>query len=732
MKAMQLKVLQIAFLLAISLCLSVRIRVVTLPMLNGDLLLGIDSARHTRLAKIISEKGILPENDVMRSVPLGRETKNQLTLFPYLIGYLHQAIKPIFPNITVQQVAIVLPVILGTLAMMVLFALVRKLFDVYTALLAVNIAAITPPLAGRTLAGFADKDGLALLLGLIAFYFYINSLRESRSSRRLTFALSFGFSMTLLGLTWEGVGVFLGATIITELIMLLFDQHDLRGFIVALCRYLPVLVGLPLSKAVYRELSHPFVILAIGLPFFLLLLSLLCLMANHSRFVLRVLSLNDRIPVALSLSAMMLAFVTVLSWDTVFIFSDRFLSSFGSSQLAQSIVELRKQGALGWAFWPGAFFLVSCTGALFVYKDIVSCFKINIPVSLMLLEIFLMGVPFSRILLVNPSHETRLTLSIYLGTLTLFLIGTLVLYLIAIRRGEYKTDFTTYERLFLIIWFALMLLLSRSAIRLEFLFAMPAAILGAYVVMKLLLFLTDKFKVLFFILLSVELWELYAVYSASTKSANFSQFNIILLLSLLICTMIILFGIFKAMRAASSSQTVLRFCGIIGLMLYMIFTTSSAPTDWIGGYAEKSYRWNTNQRPFVTPELQKALRWMSKNLPSEATVAAWWEYGSWINLLGKKGTIIDEAQLDYWVHLMARHVFLATDEYEALEFLYTHQAKYLMITRRNITSLPIISALGSDENFDRHAKILHFGAVNETIKTDSGKIIYRYLIGQCG
>ena len=112
MKAMQLKVLQIAFLLAISLCLSVRIRVVTLPMLNGDLLLGIDSARHTRLAKIISEKGILPENDVMRSVPLGRETKNQLTLFPYLIGYLHQAIKPIFPNITVQQVAIVLPVIL--------------------------------------------------------------------------------------------------------------------------------------------------------------------------------------------------------------------------------------------------------------------------------------------------------------------------------------------------------------------------------------------------------------------------------------------------------------------------------------------------------------------------------------------------------------------------------------------------------------------------------------------
>ncbi|HIE28205.1 TPA: hypothetical protein EYP66_13045 [Candidatus Poribacteria bacterium] len=77
---------------------------------------------------------------------------------------------------------------------------------------------------------------------------------------------------------------------------------------------------------------------------------------------------------------------------------------------------------------------------------------------------------------------------------------------------------------------------------------------------------------------------------------------------------------------------------------------------------------------------------------------------------------------------MARHVFFGENEREPLEFLYTHSAEYLMFTHRDIAFLPVISSLGSDENFDRYAKILYFGDVNEKIRTDSGKIIYRYLM----
>ncbi|HIE28207.1 TPA: hypothetical protein EYP66_13055, partial [Candidatus Poribacteria bacterium] len=313
---------------------------------------------------------------------------------------------------------------------------VQKLFDVYTALLSVNIAAISPPLVGRTLAGFADKDGLALLFGLISFYFYLNTLQEKRISKRIVFALAFGFSSTLLGLTWQGVGVFLGVTVITELIMLLLDEYDVWDFIVALCRYVPVLVGLTFSKAVYHNLSQPFVMLALLLPGSLLLLSLLYTVLNRFRIISQAFSLNNRVPIGFSLSMVVLVLMGLFSWDKIPIFWNNFLSPFGSNRLAQSIQELQKQGALGWTFWPGSFFLIICAGALFVYKDIVSRLRINVTVGLTLLEVFLIGLAFSRILSgMQIGNETSLTISIYIGTLIAFSVGTLTLYLTSIRQG---------------------------------------------------------------------------------------------------------------------------------------------------------------------------------------------------------------------------------------------------------------------------------------------------------
>ena len=42
----------------------------------------------------------------------------------------------------------------------------------------------------------------------------------------------------------------------------------------------------------------------------------------------------------------------------------------------------------------------------------------------------------------------------------------------------------------------------------------------------------------------------------------------------------------------------------------------------------------------------KALAWMRDNLPSDAVVASWWDYGYWITVLGNKTTLIDNATLN--------------------------------------------------------------------------------------
>jgi dolichyl-diphosphooligosaccharide--protein glycosyltransferase len=43
------------------------------------------------------------------------------------------------------------------------------------------------------------------------------------------------------------------------------------------------------------------------------------------------------------------------------------------------------------------------------------------------------------------------------------------------------------------------------------------------------------------------------------------------------------------------------------------------------------------------PDWSEALSWMSNNIPSSATVGAWWDYGYWINVVANKTVIADNS-----------------------------------------------------------------------------------------
>jgi len=107
-------------------------------------------------------------------------------------------------------------------------------------------------------------------------------------------------------------------------------------------------------------------------------------------------------------------------------------------------------------------------------------------------------------------------------------------------------------------------------------------------------------------------------------------------------------------------------------------------------------------RPLLSPEWREAMEWMRDNLPDDAVVAAWWHYGSMINVLAHKGTVVDEDHfIPYWIHLMSRHLFCAQSEREALEFLKTHHVTHLLLSYREVENLYWISWIGSDRNEDR-------------------------------
>jgi len=124
------------------------------------------------------------------------------------------------------------------------------------------------------------------------------------------------------------------------------------------------------------------------------------------------------------------------------------------------------------------------------------------------------------------------------------------------------------------------------------------------------------------------------------------------------------------------------------------------------GFVLKSYAMSQKPGPIFGKGFTDAFEWIREKTEAKSVVAAWWDYGSVINELSRRTTIIDDEQLLYWVHLMARHVMMAQTEDEALEFLKTHRATHLMLSYREIENLWAISGIGSDRNYDRRSTLI--------------------------
>ena len=141
----------------------------------------------------------------------------------------------------------------------------------------------------------------------------------------------------------------------------------------------------------------------------------------------------------------------------------------------------------------------------------------------------------------------------------------------------------------------------------------------------------------------------------------------------------------------------------------------------IGGHANKSVYAATRMRPPSPGQGSRSetFKWMHETLPKESVIAANWNYGTQLNILGGITTIVDSDHfLPHWIHLYYRHVFCAQDEREALEFLKTHKATHLMLTEQGVLSRSqTYSRMGSDENGDRQFSLYQLTRTETPIGT---------------
>ena len=722
-------------------------RTVGISLLQGDVF-DPDSARFLRQAKLIVEDGELPDVDNQRWSPIGIEMEHRLTVFPHVLAGLFKGLSLLVSSLTLEDVAILFPIIFSVLSGGMLYLLINRLTDTYTALLSVNLAIISWPWVARTTAGYADRDALVLFFTIASYYFYVRAYQTKPRRKQLLFSFASGILMALVGLTWEGSGLLIVVIVGVEFIRFItrpFKKWELYRY---LCWIVPIWCALLGFKKVYWRLFEPISLLALGIPTLLLLLMGASLIIRRFPNLTRMLSFKNRLPLEISLvlwTGVGGILITVIlgtqitSVGAIFkAFWSNFLSPLGQNRLWAAINELQKQGAAGWISWPGIFFCFTAIGAFLLMQRLAAWLGLNVWLSAAFFELVLAGTVLTRILSGHfLGRDTLVTNSIYIVSLLIFLTGMVVLYLSAYRKGGQREEENLnngQNALFLLVWFLVMLLSARGAVRFEF-FLVPIVIaIGSYATVAAFRRLTAErafhrwMGCFFLILIAGELLALASIPHSLKILAGIFIYTqrlglIILLGAIFILVGIGVFDIFKYF----SSKRIQRSTGLVFLTACLVFVVGS-PFPLYRGYTATSAAL-AQSPPFLNSATRIAFRWMKTNISEDAVIAASWEYGSFLNLHANRATVVDEEQVPYWIYLLNRHVMLGQTEREALEFLKARQATHLLLTQRDMSLMSTFAELGSDETFDRRCTIHWFGGHVETILIQpSGESCYRYLI----
>ena len=702
--------------------------------------MGTDGPRYIGQAKTIVDQGKLPSRDYSRDAPVGRDMSRQLTLFPYALAHVYQLVSAVGVDVSLTEFAIVFPVACYALCATLIAVLTWQLYGSATAVLAVNLVGLSPLIVGRTTAGYADRDSFTLLLALAAFLCYVLRCGERRTFyQQVCLTLLCAGATILLALAWEGAAVYVSVIAGCEAARLLLSRvYTNRDAGLALAWAVPVALAPPMMKAVYRFPAMPHVTLMVGVPSAVTLGALLALLIRRVRRLDAALASTRRPPVgllALTISLALCITVTLTLRANALVELARNLpAAFGSSPLAASIDELQRPGALLWARWPGLFWIAVVAGALLCVRRVANQTGLDPWLALLCAEVVLFGIVFSRMLSgfsETNFTENALTLGLYWGSLGLGVVGVSAAYVLAIARGKltfHVAPFRFERALLIVLWALATLLCFRGAVRFGFLFAIPATILGAHALVEAIRRLSGQDPV-GRILLTVAMmliWQIYALWVAGagfpSRASTLAAGGAVLAVGLV--------GIAHQVRAIGDAP-LYRRAALTTLILYLLGLNSMAPTAAAGGYAMTAARTAEGGGKLLeeTP-LLPALTWLRQNTATDAVIAASWEYGSWIDLLGERATIVDEQQQPFWTYLMDRLVLTGSDPLQALSFLKTRQADYLLMTRRDIDLLPVIAMRSGSTA----SGVMHLATFAEQIAVEEvpngPTYMYRYLISR--
>ena len=479
-----------------------------------------DAIGFLRYVEYLLANGKLMTIDLMRYYPTGYTNIGEFKFLTYFIVYLYKIMHWFVETLTIQYVDIIYPVICFSIGIVFFFLLVKKIFDYRVALVASAFLAIIPSFLFRTISGVSDKEALAIMMMFIVLYLYISSLKTKILSKGIILSILAGISAGLMGLTWGGVNfIFLtiGIFALIEILCDRFNNKDIISYILfVLFTFTTMIWGYPERYAyigfVYSTTTFPMILA--------LIMGLIKLTLGK-----QIEKLKINLPIGiLSIGISAIAFIILISIlknpayliERAGLIYEQLTAPFASTRWALTVAESHQPYLANLVAEMGWTYIISfLAGLTLLFYELIKVLnpnkKINLLRATSIFSIFLFGFTMSRYAENSILNGiSNLSIVIYILSIIGFFGGIFVFYFFTYYKKRHI--FENLNRLnklwiFMIIWYIIMFIGARSAIRLIFVFAPVTAILVGFLIINLwdtIIRLKEKeWKIVFLIILII-------------------------------------------------------------------------------------------------------------------------------------------------------------------------------------------------------------------------------------
>ena len=494
-----------------------------------------DAMAFLRYAQYILENGKLMAVDTLRYYPIGFTGVSEFSFLAHFIVLLYKFIHFFIPSVTLELIDTMYPAIVFPATAVMFFLLVKKLLGTKEGLLATLVLTIMPAFLFRTTSGVSDKEALGVLLMFSAMYFFIAALKEEKIKKTIFLSVLSAIFTFSMGMTWGGVTLMIsviGLFFAIKIMLNKISTKDVYHYVI--WYFLTHLLLISLYSEKYTIIS--IITSSATLVSLLTFVSLIIYFSLDMNIINLKERIGEKFPlgitsiaatILLGLLAQMVFFGPSFILTMVQNTATLLVKPFATNRWVITVAESHQPFITDWfSNFGRTYFWVFMISAIVLFYDIAKSFNKNEGkkpwIVAGIFALALLGFIFSRYSQSSVFNgESGLALLTYFVSIaSIGLIALIPVLYIYYKKKEDMHKFKNINEsyLFIVIWFVIMAIAARTAIRLLFVFTPITVIMFGFLIFRV----AEKIKKLKTQYIKIALYIILILFTVSIVS-DFSK-----------------------------------------------------------------------------------------------------------------------------------------------------------------------------------------------------------------